>query len=795
MSELFNEELGVINLKLDSLNRNKEYQELYPREYAYFKQLLKPVTKQIPIEDISNIDLLTRNGIYSSNNISIILDLDFASKLTKHKITNEKFSEIMKEIIKHISQYSDIDKYNKAKFDLSYDLRNDIISNELLERKKTLEKIIANKEDKPKLLELFSGIGDTNKLFELFDFEPSYDLELISKPHAMYLFGLNHFLNKYKDAIIDDKQLLDLELWHKPVLNTPRDFILEATNESEISQYFITPELRLMSFLLTNGFIKHKFNRKYLDYILSVYRCCVFGNNKDIILFKNNSKYYDSGPYYGGGDCNKNDICDKYNLGWTLTNNAIGIELAARRRIIFPYMIISDSLETRYETIKFDLDSTMGIVILKISIGNGRYLYHYYYINIMTDIISNKIAIGFFDIYNNRIHFKSSPSAQPRGQLLESKWAIYKLLWYLSFRKIIPYTQKTECDIILYKTNKKISIQGREDKDMYLLSIYNKDEIRQMYNNILRSIQTFRKNPQYKSLETLIGLFISELESYTIINKYRLFHVESCNKLFVWEIAPSERLHWSEWKDITKCIKLYTDKLPDKLSEDLSTISCIKSNLYISMDDKLEGHNKLAFNKSELSFNIGDILPDILEYPYENYTPIKYYYKAIDYNNNQKYKDAVDLYKKNLNRLYIRIYYEFLRYSFRDDDAPLAYDKEKQSLVDSFDIIEQKDIKHYYKALDYYNNNKYKDAVNLYKEKTNTKFKLDEAPKESISPRVFIQLKGFIPSKSQQDTKGIESSGNSLGTPRVTRPKPGYYYKYLKYKQKYLKLKLYINNV
>ena len=651
----FNIEIAQIKRNFAYHSESKKYNERYPEEYAYFNKLLNQVNL---IPDISNIDSIIDNKLYSKGNISIVLDNDFTTKMSTNGITNDKFMKTIKENIEDISRYSDIDTYNKAKFDINYDSRNDIIKDRLLERKQTLQKITKNKTDNAKLLELFPEMKNTQEIFDKFNFDDlDDDLDLNTpKNHIMYLSKLNELFNNREYQEINGNQLEELNIWHKPILNTPRDYNLVVESRKELSdftQYFVSPELRLMNFLLQNQFILNKFNKKDIDYILSVYRCFTIGNNIDLrhsVAF--NSKYYDVWPCFGLVDC-KNDVCEKYKIGWSIENNAIGTLLAARRRIIFPYMIISDNLgSSRYETIKFNSDLNIGIIILKILIEDDKYIYHYYYIRIIND------TIGFFDIYNNSIYFKTSPSAQPRVQLLESKWAIYKLLWYLSFRKIIPYTQREGCDILLYKTNRKISIPNREDKDIYLLSIYNKDEIRKMYMDLLDSIKIFELNKLYKDLQILIQTFILELDSYTILTKYRLFNTNNCNKLFVWEIDPSERLQWGEFDNIVNCIEIYKGSIPTELGR----ISCIKSNLYISMDKEILNHDKVGIDRDKESIKIGDSLTDILIEPFDKYFPIKYYYKSIDYNYNDIYKNTVDNYIKNLNRLYFKIYYNFINY-------------------------------------------------------------------------------------------------------------------------------------
>ena len=757
MTSLIKTDLDRIKTILSRLQEG-DYKKSYQKEYIYFDSLLKLSLTDI---NIANIDLLPINKIYSDSNIGIILDPNLESKLSTANIDISVFMKAITDNLGFISQYADIAEYNKAKINLHYDLRNDIIKEELAKREQTLRKIIDT--ENPKLIELVPAMNPTTDLFDLFDFKPDYDLDMESTEyHSMYLHTLSSYFKRYtqheqksydKNSLI--QELKQNKLWHTPVFNNPRDYNLEVEEGKSINDfipYFISPEQRLIKFLCENQYFQHQLFPKDIDYILSVYRCCVFGNNKDIQLFKDNSKYYDSGPYFSSKDCLDKDFRNKHKLYWTLANNAVGIQLAARRRIIFPFMIISDNLDSsRYETVGFDTNLNLGVIILKVK-NDKRYIYHYYYIRILTG------TIRFFDIFNNIIHFKSSPSAQPRGQLLESKWAIYKLLWYLSFRKIIPSTKEKKCDIIVYNTNRTIDVMGRGRKNIYLLSIYDKDEIFQMYDKIITSIGNHSLN---QSLNALIGEFKTELESYVVLDDYRLFHVEKCNKLFVWEIDQSEEKQWNKLENIPNCRKIY------ETSDKYGTISCIKSNLYVSMNNKLIGYDKLAHNKEEYSVKLSNSLPDVLVSPHDQYFPIKFYYKAIDYYNIDKYRLLVDIYKRNLNRLYHKIYYNFKSYSIDELNTPLYYDKQSESFGIGDEIDYEENLKQYYNFLKYYNDEEYYKSLIDYMKNAD---------------RLF----------SSED---MLSLANRLQGPRVYLASSPFKLKYLKYKQKYLKLKLYNNNI
>ena len=74
---------------------------------------------------------------------------------------------------------------------------------------------------------------------------------------------------------------------------------------------------------------------------------------------------------------------------------------------------------------------------------------------------------------------------------------------------------------------------------MYLLSLYSKSEIIEMYKNLRVALIAKIVDPKLKDkMEDLIQTFIVELNSYKEITKYRVY--KNNNKFFIWEIDPLE---------------------------------------------------------------------------------------------------------------------------------------------------------------------------------------------------------------------------------------------------------------
>ncbi len=607
----------------------------------YFKKTLSNTNN--PATDIRRIiesdDNIPQPFYDDNSGITLFLDKNWLEKIRGFTITREKIISQLEINIKHIKKYQIIDKYDKAKRDLNYNLENDIIEQGLKKREALFRSIINSKDQthKDKFTLLFKNqLDHIEDLFNLFTFE--IDTRFLSeKTHNPFLFELTKLLDNSlltSSTEINNSFLLENKVWDKPYLNTPRDYLLESERDINIdfliSNRYITPEYRIMLLLLQDMRKNNKLqiDDKGLDYLLSVYRCCVIGSDKDLNEFAYNSKYYDCMPLFRSTtDCNipDNDICNIYNeLRWSLDNNALGIELSTSRRLFCPVVIISSDLSnTRYEKIEFESINNIGMIAFKIRTKNSIII-HTYYIKVINDSFKG-VELAFYDNRNNRIHFSNTASSFPRLQFLESKWAIYKLLWYSSFRKIEPYKQN-ECDIIVYKINNKSST-GR---DIYLLSIYNKDQIIDMYINFLHYFNN-KYNPTEelkRQMNTLIAKLVIEIKSYEEIPEYRLLNKDTDTKLFIWEINPeSVKSKWRASQEIT-----------------LDRIPCIKSNLFISIDDTLPDNKKMEMNKQKSAikhhekFKIDD-------------TP-KEYYKAIDYIQDiDGYKSTVDLYKTELKQL------------------------------------------------------------------------------------------------------------------------------------------------
>lgn len=606
----------------------------------YFKTTLS--NKKVPLSNITEIidseETITHPFYDNQNGIAIFLEKDWSRKLEGTGLTKEKIISQLQINIEHIKKYSTIEKYDKAKRDLNYNLQNDIIVQGLQKREALFRSIIDSKDQthNDKFTLLFKEqLKPIEKIFDLFTFE--IDTRFISdQTHNPYIFDLTTLIDKnllLSSTHIDNKFLLDNKIWDMPYLNTPRDYLLESEIDIDIDflikNRYITPEYRIMLLLLqdmrNNDTLK--IDDKQLDYLLSVYRCCVIGQDKDLDEFAYNSKYYDCMPLFRSTqDCNipYNDICNIFNdLRWSVDNNALGIELSTSRRLFCPIVIISSDLSnTRYEKIEFESIDNIGVIVFKIR-TKSSIIIHTYYIKIKNDSYEG-VELAFYDNRNNRIHFSNSASSFPRLQFLESKWAIYKLLWYSSFRKIIPY-KKNECDIIVYRINNK----SKTGQDIYLLSIYNKDQIRKMYSDFIQSFND-KYDPNSKlriDMNILIVKLIAEIESYTVISEYRLLNNSTDTKLFIWEINPeSVKNEWYASQEIT------LDKIP-----------CIKSNLFISIDDTLPDDIKMGMNKQNTSI--------INREKFRTGGTPKEYYKAIDYIQDiNGYKTTVDLYKSKVQQ-------------------------------------------------------------------------------------------------------------------------------------------------
>ena len=595
-----------------SLQRNEQIFGLIKSYIENLKLFLQEKYKRKNINkevfDYFN-SFLDKRPKYFKNNIAIYLTSDYSKKLKDNGITLETLNQELGKNIKYAEKYKDSKTVNEIKLNINV-LSDKVLKEKLMNRKHVISEIIKDKEILPKFLALLDNkISDPNDLFNLFTFD--FDT-IFKKVYSPYIFVLTEILNNNKlDNISNIDTMIEYNLFNRPVFNTSRDVIYNSDKSLEyfITNLHISPEYRLIKILLENKIINHNFKEKEIDYILSTYRCCVGGKSSDIFkIFINNSKYFNVFPFITDPDCEINDLAIQMckihpnfesEFIWSPLNNAIGFQLAAHNSLIFPYMFTSCILESRWDTNPFEIDKNIGVLILKII--NEKPEKEYILINIK---IKNG-EIMFFDIYGNRVHLKDSPIGFQRMQLLESKWAINRLIWLLEHCQIIPYNKK-ECDIIVYKINKKIE----DDKDLYLISLYSKSEIMKMYTNLRNALIVKISDPKLKEeLDSLIQTFIDELNSYEEITKYRVY--KNGKKFFIWEIDPSEL---SSWTDITM-----------KKSKKGYNSNCISSELFIDMETGEE-----AFEKSDLTLNI-DKNESILDYP------DKKYFDAVQFHQNEKY--------------------------------------------------------------------------------------------------------------------------------------------------------------
>lgn len=577
-------------------------QKISDEKKEYFKSLLK----KEPIK---------------SSNLSIYYVDDYKTKLNKEN------SEELEKNINWAKQYTSLKivKQNRNKI-LFID--NDRLKKELKIKEEKLKQIIC--EDKQGFLKLLGNkIYDPNDFFKLFTFD--YD-KIFKKEHIQTIFNLTKLFNEDKINRITTKQdMIDNNLWNIPSFNAPRDLILssEESLDKFIKDSHISPEYRLMKFLLENKIINHNFNENEIDYILSIYRCCVFGLNNDIIRFRNNPKYYDANPYISSYDCKlNNEICEKNKKNeftWNVLNNMLGIHTAGIRTTIFPYMAISNDLPNRYETSTFNIsDENIGLFVFEFP--NEKLIICYF------KIIDNQLR--FFDINDNRIYPEKSLISSQRVQLLESKWAIARLLSFLENSKIVPFNKKP-CDIIVYKVNKKHEGYNKISKDMYLLSLYDYDEIIKMYNDFKDIIGAKILDIDIKNqLNYLIQTFIDEFNSYEKIDNYRLFNDQN-QSLFIWQIKEEE-LHL--WNYDGKILYYTGDNYKSKNSK------CIYSDIYTNIINNEIDYNKLDSTKIGRIFKgYGDETGNI-------------FYDTVRYHQESEYKKYIDKQKELI------IKYKYIKY-------------------------------------------------------------------------------------------------------------------------------------
>jgi hypothetical protein len=552
---------------------------------------------------------------YSKDYLAIYLEKDYLKKIEELNISEKQLHDELSKNLEYSSKYTNTDGINSAWLNLLV-LNDKLFKEELITRKKKLQEMFKIEDFKIKFLGLLGNkIKDPNHFFELFTFD--FDA-IFKKTHSPYIFILTTILNNNKlENITTKDDMIKHNIWNIPVFNSPRDINFKSNKDLNffIENIHVSPEYRLMRLLLDEKIINHNFSDNEIDYILSVYRCCVGGDIKDILeIFKNNSKYYTILPFIALLDCKleleiSKQFCDSYPdfYEWAPLKNAVGFQTAASVPIIFPYIFKSNILQNRYETITFETSKHIGTLIIKNKFPPTKDEYKYKEYLLYNIKIKDK-EVMFFDIHGNRVHLKESPISYQRVQLLESKWAINRLIWLLEHSKIIPY-EKKECDVIVYKIN----------KDYYLFSLFNKLEIRKMYNNLKTSLIGKIKDPiKMVKINDMIDVFIRELNGYEEITKYKL--TKDNNTLFIWQIDPNDLSSWDK-KVLKKNKKIYSN--------------CESSDLYVHIETGEEAFNKkhvaLDFNEKSLQ---------------ELYN--KQYYEAVRYHQNDDYKTYIEEQKKKI---------------------------------------------------------------------------------------------------------------------------------------------------
>jgi len=525
---------------------------------SYLNYKMRSDHINIDVYDYFNKLLEKKESHYNGNNVLVILDNDYKNILTNQDITEENLSKFIEDNIKIIKEkYITIDDIDDTNLEL-FKLTDRIHEQRLKERQDLYSSIINDDELLPKFGQIFNVDKDKveTKLLKkpelpdlkskmkailgsfTLDFKTIFNKDTKFSP---YLYMLTQNFDKITSQTeLSIEQMIDNGIWKTPPFNNPRDYNL---TKSTLVQYsydkylnVISFEYRLMEILLNSKILKNNFNEDQINFILGSYRNCVFGNNFFLDMYVNNSRYFDVAPFFKDHfDCLINDLCEnKKKLRWNIQNNQLGIQNASHRRLIFPYVVIEDDIIARQDLKESSFLGKIGIFIFRTYDNyNRKYKYFIYYIAIVNDIFTKKRNIFLFDINKKIVYLKDSTFAYTRNQLLESKYAIEGLLKNLVRNKFEPYLKKN-CDIIVFALKEKI-----EEKQLYFISLYNKDEILQIYRDLLEKfrqyIELFREIEQYIRFitENLV-----ELAAYRFVNK----DDKDKNKpyIFIWNIDPSE---------------------------------------------------------------------------------------------------------------------------------------------------------------------------------------------------------------------------------------------------------------
>jgi hypothetical protein len=510
--------------------------------------------------------LLGKGEVYHFNaddEVLVILEDDYKLKLPDKNITTKDLDAFIQKNIKIVKEeYTTFDDVNQANFDLikltdktheerlkgRQDLYSNIIDSDKVLKFAQLFNVSIPKKETELLSELeLKEIRDKMKKILgsfTFDFKTIFDKD---KEFSLYLHKLTQNFDKIiASSGLSTEQMLAYGIWKIPPFNTPRDYNLSSAYRLDS----IPPELgidrvisfeyKLMHMLLNSGLIKHDFTEEQINNILGSYRTCVFGKADYTEVYIENSKYFDAAPFFAtqGVECKINELCkDLPHLTWTIENNQIGIENAANRPIIFPYVVLTDNLIAKTDLRLSTFKDRIGIFIFRRSDKyTSTYKYYLYYISTVEDYWTKNQVLALFDINKSSVYLKDSTYGFTRSQILESKYAIEALLKNLVRTKFELFKKK-DCDIIVF------AMRNTDGKLLYFLSLYDKEEILQIYQNLLEKFKSLKKEELrqiIKEIEKYIQFIndqLTQLLEYRFVNED-----EDSNKpyIFIWNIDPSE---------------------------------------------------------------------------------------------------------------------------------------------------------------------------------------------------------------------------------------------------------------
>ena len=666
--------------KLDKQHstQNKTHEQLELKDYIsnlliYLKS--RNIDKSLfeYFEGLSNIDLIDDKDYYfnSSHNIKIpmtkldlskkdnvlvILDPNFKIKISmlncqypeKTPMNEKDLTDYIETSIGIVrTKYQTIKDINQTKLKINV-VSNDTYRQRLGEKKQLYAEIIEDPITLNQLAELMGIEGEIDKkrehirkiIFEdhTFDYDKLVNIKkrddgtVSDNIYNPYIHNFMKFMEKYTEEgkpTIQMQDLFDKKIYKKTTFISPRDYKVES-NEKDLEKVsdLVSGEYQILEFLLRNKIINNTFTPDEITNILLKYRTCMAGSFDAIYkIFQSNSKYFDFFPFFKVSECyhqegekkgEKKEICNK-NVGWNIFNNKDGIANATYRNLIFPIGIIQNEID-RHDTYEFYSNNVLGMLCFRILNDDGNYFYYCYYISIIRAPFRDKLAISLFDIYNGRVYLKDSTIGTKKIQYDESRVAINRMLNILLTNKVIPNIkyQENECDL-------KVLIHEHEgdiDKNIYLLSLYNKDQIIEMYTQLQEVLRKYNNS----ELDRLMEKIIANIQKLKQSNEYRqnisrikdnhLLGIDKKDKKFIWNMSIEETQ-----RQIT--------------TTGIRTELCLSSYEYypIFIDNPVE----YAFYKGE-----EEIGPRELNLDIKLGVPFKFIADLKKYQTDQQYRDHID---------------------------------------------------------------------------------------------------------------------------------------------------------